>query len=331
MKEIYGIDLASYLVTDWGYTDELVPLSFARYEDWVKSGGAGDLKYLTDHRKDIRKSLKELWPQSESALVFLFSYFSEKITVENELANSSSWNGKKISGYVFGFEGEDYHSLLSSKLTAIGEELKKTIPSLEFKIAIDLHPNLDRDLAFRTGLGWYGKNSMFISKQHGSFTLIGSLILNQKLDFHIEKFEVDHCGQCRRCIDACPTDAISDDRTIVANKCISTFTIETFKSKIPPLGHDENSPWIFGCDICQDVCPWNKRLIKTGKILVKPLNEKQKRFMNFYLLRPIQEVYDQLILMSKKDFLRYFFQTPFERLGKNGMLKNLLGVRLKEK
>ncbi len=323
MKDLYGIDLKKYLVTDWGYTNELSPISFERYEDWVNSGDAGDLKYLTDHRKDIRKSLSLLWPESKSALVFLFSYFSDKRSVENFLQNNKDWNGKKISGYVFGFEGEDYHHLLGQKLVGIGEDLKQVIPNLEYKIALDLHPNLDRDLAYRTGLGWYGKNSMFISKSHGSFTLIGSLILNQEIDLKLNAFETDHCGQCRRCIEACPTDAISDHRTIIVNKCISTFTIESFKEKPPPVGHDENSPWIFGCDICQDVCPWNKRLLKIEKVPVKELNEQQLKFINFFLLRPICDVYEAITKFSKKEYLRFFEKTPFERLGKNGMLKNL--------
>lgn len=331
LKSLMNVDLTNSLVTDWGYTEELVPVTYEHYETWVKEGHAGDLKYLTDHRKDIRKNLKELWPKSESAIVFLFSYLDSKIAVENYLASREEWNGKKISGYVFGFEGDDYHHLLSQKLTDIGESLKKEIPTLEYKIALDLHPHLDRDLAFRTGLGWFGKNSMFISKHHGSFTLIGSLVFNQKLDLEKSSFETDHCGQCTRCIDACPTMAITDTRTIMANRCISTFTIETFKEKSPPEGHDENSPWIFGCDICQDVCPWNKRLKRLQFVPTKELNQKQLGFIHFFLTRPLVEVYQNLKGMSKKEFLRHFARTPFERLGKNGMLKNLLSGSHKEK
>ena len=106
MKKLFDIDLSKSFVTDWGYTDELAPISYDHYEDWVSRGHAGDLKYLTDHRKEIRKNLKELWPKSESAMVFLFSYFDTKLSVENFLQTNPTWNGKKISGYVFGFEGE---------------------------------------------------------------------------------------------------------------------------------------------------------------------------------------------------------------------------------
>lgn len=331
MKDFFGLDLTSSYVTDWGYSEELTPKTYAQFESWVNEGNAGELKYLTDHRKEIRKNLKELWPKSESAVVFLFSYLDSKVAVEKKIAATKEWNGKKISGYVFGFEGDDYHHLLSQKLMEIGEELKKKIPNLEYKIALDLHPHLDRDLAFRAGLGWYGKNSMFISKTHGSFTLIGSLIFNQKLSFDSPKIETDHCGQCTRCIDACPTSAILGNRTISVNKCISTFTIETFKEKLPPEGHDENSPWIFGCDICQDVCPWNKRLIRRGIVGAKELNQKQLGIIEFFLTRNLSEVYIDLKSMSKKEYLRKFARTSFERLGKNGMLKNLLGVSLKEK
>lgn len=331
MKKLFDIDLSKSFVTDWGYTDELAPISYDHYEDWVSRGHAGDLKYLTDHRKEIRKNLKDLWPKSESAMVFLFSYFDTKLSVENFLQTNPTWNGKKISGYVYGFEGDDYHYLIGQKLIGIAEELKQHFPNLEYKIALDIHPNLDRDLAFRAGLGWFGKNSMLISKKHGSFTLIGSLVFNQKLNLVKNKIETDHCGQCTRCIEACPTLAITDNRTIIANNCISTFTIETFKAKEPPQGFDNSSPWIFGCDICQDICPWNKRLQRLNLFTERALNQKQLELINFFLTRPINVVINSLKALSKKEYGHYFSRTSFERLGKNGMLKNLLSFSLKEK
>lgn len=338
MKKLFDIDLEKLLVTDWGYTEELEPKSYEHYDQWINLGLAGDLKYLTDHRKDLRKTLKNLWPKSQSALVFLFSYFDDKVAVDKYLAQHAQWNEKKISGYVFGFYGDDYHHVLMQNLMEIGEFLKKRFPNLEYKVAIDIHPNLDRDLAYRTGLGWFAKNSMLISKKHGSFTLIGSLVLNQKLELTTTKMETDHCGQCQKCIDSCPTSAITDQRTIDANKCISTFTIESFKEKERPKGFDSSSPWIFGCDICQDVCPWNKRILRQDLIKEKTLNAKQLSLLQFYLLRPVKHVLSDLKNMSKKEYLRKFARTSFERLGKNGMLKNLkttivgqFGVSLKEK
>ncbi len=324
MLDFYDLNLKNYQIVDWGYTEELAPVTFSHYEAWVDKGYAGDLKYLTDHRKDLRRNLKNFWQDSESALVFLFSYANTKFSLDEFLKKHENWNHKKISGYAFGFDGNDYHEKIADHLNTIIAYLKTVHPALEAKIAIDIHPVTDRDLAYRSGLGFFGKNAMLISKKHGSFLLIGSILLNQKLDLLQKKVETDHCGQCTRCIDACPTIAITNERTIIASNCISTFTIETFKDGPPPAGMEKANEWIFGCDICQDVCPWNKRVARILKdSLTNNFVDKVSNILDFFLLRKTSDVIQSLKEMSKKKYGNYFKGTSFERLGKNGMLKNL--------
>lgn len=327
MLDLSSIDLKKYQIVDWGYTDITKPLTFDFFDHWVKVGHHGELSYLADDRKDKRENLSHYWPPTQSAIVFLFDYAHHKFQVENFLQQHPDWNQKKIAGYVFSNSGLDYHYLLSEYLNEIAQkillEFKEKIPDLEYKLAMDVHPVLDRDLAYRAGLGWYGKNSMHISRHHGSFHLIGSILFNHKLDFSQKKIETDHCGQCTRCVDACPTAAITDQRTIVANRCISTFTIETFKEKEPPMGYDSTSSWIFGCDICQDVCPWNKRVFKKISLKDTQIADKSLSLIKEFLLKPLSQVLTQLEHESNGSYKKKFYQTSFERLGKKGMMKNI--------
>ena len=236
-------------------------------------------------------------------------------------------NGLKIASYVLGFEGVDYHYNLKESLESIGRELQGLDPELEFKLSLDTQPILERDLAFRAGLGWFGKNSMFISKSEGSFFILGSLLLSKDYTLPERDVETDHCGQCTKCADACPTDAIDlDTRTLISNKCISTYTIETFKDVgEAPQGMENSNGEIFGCDICQEVCPWNKRLLRVGK--VKPfegdLSEHEVKVRSYFLERPISEILDDLSSLSNRGFQRLFRSTPIERTGRVGLLKNI--------
>ena len=225
-----------------------------------------------------------------------------------------------------GFEGEDYHNLIRAKLIGIGDRIKSE-HKLDYKLTLDTHPVLERDLAMRAGLGWFGKNSMLISTEHGSFFIIGSLLLNKKLEGLKDKVtvEVDHCGQCTRCIDACPTEAIDiETRTIKAVDCISTFTIEQFKiDSIPSPKMNLKGGEIFGCDICQDVCPWNQRIDRMEKFKRVTWTDGQKKILNFFMLRPVDEVHREIEGMSGKEFERFFEGTSFSRSGRRGLLKNI--------
>ncbi len=322
MKPLKGITpefLSSLGVADWGYTEDPIPSSFEKYEDWVERGENGPLKYLSDHRKDLRKNLDSVQSGFQSAVVFLFSYSEEKMALENFYKTDQS-NKLKVAGYSLAFEGGDYHNVLREKMAMIGSKL-----GVEYSFSLDIHPVLERDLAYRSGLGWFGKNSMLIHQKKGSFNMIGALLLKEKLGLEENEKQLDHCGQCTACFDICPTDAIDlEKREISASKCISTFSIELFKDAEAPAGY-ESAQEIFGCDLCQDVCPWNKRRERNGEIEMTADWPKgaAKEIVDFFLVPKPSELKENLEELSNRGFIRKFKGTSFERTGKQGLLKNL--------
>lgn len=322
MKKLLHLDesvLSNLGVVDWGYTEEATPTSFDKYESWVEKGHHGPLGYLSDHRKDLRKNLESVNKNFQSAVVFLFSYASEKAALESFYKSDES-NGLKVAGYSLAFGGGDYHYELRRRLEEIGNEIGG-----EFKISLDIQPVLERDLAYRSGLGWFGKNSMLINQKKGSFNMIGALLFDKKLALIKNQVQTDHCGQCTACLDICPTDAIDiDKRQIIASKCISTFTIELFKDAKAPKGY-ENASEIFGCDLCQDVCPWNKRMERAGEItpVTKWPEGKAVEIVDFFLRPSLPKLNDALEKLSNRGYQKLFKGTSFERTGRVGLLKNL--------
>ena len=319
MKSLLNIsenDLKSLGILDWGYTEESTPHSYQNYMDWIKSGQHGTLNYLSDERKESRRDLLNVYPDFKSALVFIFSYQeTKKWMIEN--------NRHEIAAYSLGFEGLDYHFEVKRRLELITNLLLAKSETLKSFISLDTQPILERDLAYRSGLGWFGKNSMLINKNYGSYFIIGSILLNEKLDLSKTVMDVDHCGQCQKCIEACPTQAIDGEtRTLLASKCIATFTIETFKDVEPPVGYEKSRGEIFGCDICQDVCPWNsKPLARVQSIL--SLKKEFLYLKNFFYELDLSQLADMFMKMTNRGLKRQFKSTAFDRPGKVGWLKNL--------
>jgi epoxyqueuosine reductase len=327
MKQLHSLsieELKSLGILDWGYTEESLPLSLQRYEQWVSQGQQGPLSYLSDHRKDLRSDIKNIYPDFQSALVFLFSYQeAKKWLLDNDR--------HEVAAYSLGFEGRDYHLVLKERLNGIFEKLRLTHPGLERFIALDAQPVLERDLAFRAGLGWFGKNSMLINQKEGSYFIIGSLLLNQKLGDGEPKTDVDHCGQCNSCVDACPTNAINPEtRTIIASQCISTYTIEIFKDAEAPIGFDKSRGEFFGCDICQDVCPWNRKPLARVMGTLR-LPESLSFLKDWFFGLPISDLVQILEGQTNRGLKKKLLGTPFDRPGKQGWLKNLKSVLTKKK
>lgn len=213
-------------------------------KDWLSSGMNGNMSFL---ERNIEKRLDPelLFPGAKSIIVTGINYYNEQRQGHNGIP--------VISRYAY---GNDYHDVILNKLQQVLQILREKEPSVNCKVYVDSAPILEKAWARQAGLGWQGRNSLIINSRFGSFFFLGILIVDTELEFD-KPFEADHCGECRLCVDACPTGAITGRGTIDARKCISYLTVEN-KDSIPLEFSEKFGGRIFGCDICQEVCPWNK-------------------------------------------------------------------------
>ena len=215
-------------------------------EEWLARGYHADMRWMA-REPSKRIDPRELFPAARSVVVVAINYYTP-----SQHQNSS--NTGKVSRYAW---GDDYHDVLSNKLRSLLAWIKQERPEAEGKICVDIQPAMDKAWAVRAGLGWIGKHSNVITPEYGSWVFIGELLLNLELEYDNELIE-DHCGTCTLCIDACPTLAIVEPYVVDSAKCISFATIELREPMIPAEVSDNLSGWLYGCDICQDVCPWNR-------------------------------------------------------------------------
>jgi len=215
-----------------------------RLEKWLHAGMHGSMQYLENHF-DLRIDPSKLVPGAKSVITLTQNYFTPK----KQPADSP-----KISTYAY---GTDYHFVIKEKLNKLLEAIQQKAGDIVGRGFVDSAPVLERTWAQKSGAGWIGKNGNLISKKDGSFFFIATLIVDLPLVYD-DPFAKDFCGSCTKCIDACPTDAILPDKTIAGNKCISYFTIELKDAIIPSEMKGKFDNWMFGCDTCQDVCPWNR-------------------------------------------------------------------------
>jgi epoxyqueuosine reductase len=217
-----------------------------RLEQWLQKNMHGSMSYMANHF-DKRLDPRLLVPGAKSIISLLYNYFPEK-----EITGGDQETPLKISKYAY---GEDYHYVVKDKLKQLSARMVEHLGSIEGRAFVDSAPVMDKVWAKRAGLGWIGKNSNLINKGHGSFFFIAELIVDlELLPYGPVK---DHCGTCTACIDACPTEAIVEPYVVDGSKCISYFTIE-LRESIPASYQNKLDDWIFGCDVCQDVCPWNR-------------------------------------------------------------------------
>ena len=228
-----------------------------RLEKWLKQGFHGEMGYMENYF-DKRLDPTLLVPGAKSVVSLLFNYFPEK----NQRTDSF-----KIAKYAY---GKDYHYVLKDKLKEFLKIIHAEIGEVDGRVFVDSAPVLEKAWAAKSGLGWIGKNANLLTKQLGSFYFICELILD--LELQADAPTTDHCGKCTACIDACPTQAIESPKVVNGSKCISYATIE-LKNEIPSYFHQKMEDWMFGCDICQDVCPWNRFAKPHNEPLFEP-NEK---------------------------------------------------------
>ena len=263
-----------------GFLEEEAP----RLENWLNQNKHGQMTYMENHF-DKRLNPNLLVDDAKSVVSLLLNYFPSETQVDDTY---------KISKYAF---GQDYHFVIKEKLKELLFSIQQNIGEVSGRAFVDSAPVLDKAWAAKSGLGWMGKNTNLITKSIGSFYFIAELIIDLELDY--DSATTDHCGTCTACIDACPTEAIVAPYVVDGSKCISYFTIE-LKDHIPIEMKGKFNDWAFGCDVCQDVCPWNK--------FSKPHNEP--------LFNPNRE----LLSMSKKDWEEITDET-FKKVFKNTALK----------
>ncbi|MFV9552342.1 tRNA epoxyqueuosine(34) reductase QueG [Algibacter sp. PT7-4] len=246
---------------------EFLETEAPRLEKWLNKNMNGEMRYMENHF-DKRLDPTKLVEGSKSVVSLLLNYFpSEK----------QSQDSFKISKYAY---GNDYHHVIKSKLKELTHFIQDKIGDVHGRAFVDSAPVLDKAWAAKSGLGWIGKHSNLLTQQVGSFYFIAELIIDLELEY--DTITTDHCGTCTACIDACPTEAITEPYVVDGSKCISYLTIE-LKENIPPAFKGKMDNWMFGCDVCQDVCPWNR--------FSKPHNQ------------PLFNPHPELLSMTKKDWL----------------------------
>ncbi len=255
------------------------------FEDWLKQGYQGTMSYL-ERNFDKRLDPTKLVPGAKSIISLTFNYFPTKKKFND--------NSFLISKYAY---GKDYHIIIKDKLKELFSQMKKEVGDIEGRVFVDSAPIHERAWAKISGLGWIGKNSLLLNKKMGSYFFLAEIICD--LDLEYDSAVSDHCGTCTKCIDACPTDAITQAQVVDANRCISYLTIEN-KNEIPKELSKSFNNYIFGCDICQDVCPWNKFSTSHNEKEFLPNEEFSK--------------------MSKKDWQELTHET-FNKIFKNSAVK----------
>jgi len=272
-------------VSKAGFLEEEAP----RLERWLKQNMHGEMHYMANHF-DKRLDPTLLVDGAKSVISLLLNYYPER--TQNQSDNY------KISKYAY---GEDYHFVIKDKLKSLLAFIQEKIGEVNGRVFVDSAPVLDKAWAKRGGLGWVGKHSNLIAKQTGSFFFIAELICDVELEYDLPV--ADHCGTCTACIDACPTDAIEQPYVVNGSKCISYFTIE-LKDQIPADMSEKFQDWVFGCDICQDVCPWNRFAQPHNEPAFLP-NEKLLNFSKKEWTELTQETFSEVFKKSAVKRAKY--------------------------
>ena len=289
--EAHRLGFLSCGISKAGFLEEEAP----RLENWLNNRMNGQMSYMENHF-DKRLNPTLLVDDAKSVISLLLNYYP------SELQNEDSY---KISKYAY---GQDYHHVIKEKLKELLHFIQTEIGEVSGRAFVDSAPVLDKAWAAKSGLGWVGKNSNLITQKVGSFYFIAELIIDLELDYDAPT--TDHCGSCTACLDACPTEAIVAPYVVDGSKCISYFTIE-LKDNLPQEMKGKFDDWMFGCDVCQDVCPWNR--------FSKPHNE------------PLFQTNSDILNFSKSDweeitvdtFQKVFKNSAVKRTKYEGLLRNI--------
>ena len=271
------------------------------FTSWLDNGFNAGMQYLKN-RLDERTSLKKYFPEVRSIISVGMPYFNPETTPKNY-----SSSNPQIAHYA---KGLDYHDIMKKRLNKIVNFLNQVFPC-KTRICVDTSPVLDRLYAYHAGLGWFGKNTCILNQNYGSYFFLGEILTD--IDFPHDSKASDHCGTCTRCLDACPTDAFPKPYVLNANKCISYWTIE-YRGSLPQNQRSNIGAHLFGCDICQEVCPWNHH---TKNIKVDPVY--QPKWSNETILQKILET-------TPQNFSTIFQGMALKRAKRQGLLRNAAWV-----
>jgi epoxyqueuosine reductase len=278
-------------VSKAGFLEEEAP----RFEFWLNQNHHGKMSYMEDHF-DKRLNPTLLVEDSKSVISLLLNYYPPKEQIKDSY---------KISKYAY---GKDYHNVIKKKIKKLLNHIKTEIGDVYGRAFVDFAPVMDKAWAAKSGLGWIGKNSNLLTQQVGSFYFIAELIIDLELEY--DNATTDHCGTCTACIDACPTQAIVTPYVVDGSKCISYFTIE-LQDNIPIEMKGKLDDWMFGCDVCQDVCPWNKFSKAHSEPLFNPYPE---------LLSYTKKDWEEI---TEETFTKVFTNSPLKRVQLEGLKKNI--------
>ena len=272
-----------------------------RLENWLNKGMHGKMGYMENHF-DLRVDPQKLVPGAKSVITLLKNYYPSQQQEKDAV---------RISKYAF---GRDYHEVIRARLNEFLSEIRDELGEIQGRGFVDSAPVLERSWAQRSGIGWIGRNGNLITRGGGSFFFIATLITDLELEYD-DPFAKDYCGSCTRCIDACPTDAILPNKVVNGSQCISYFTIELKENILPAEMRGRFDNWAFGCDTCQDVCPWNRFSKPTQEPAFTPIPE---------ILNLSSSQWEE---MTEETFRQLFRHSPLSRTKFKGIKRNIKFIR----
>ena len=281
-----------------GIAPAISPAGFPKLREWLQAGFAGEMQYLP-RREAAYEHPTHVLPSVRSLVLLAINYQTDDPALTGP-------NEGRVARYAWGTA--DYHDLLRQKLRQLGDLLHQQQPGCTTRGVVDTAPLLERDFARLAGLGWFGKNTMLINKRAGSWLLLAALLTDLDLEADAPH-DTSHCGTCTKCLDVCPTNAFTGPYVLDARKCISYLTIE-LKGPIPSELREGVGEWLFGCDLCQDVCPWNHKAPHSTEPAFQPQPD----------LSPADCL--DILRMSRDQFQQRFAKTPLERPGFDGLRRN---------
>lgn len=267
-------------------------------EQWINSNHHAEMKWM-EREPEKRANPTLLFPEAKTVIAVALNYY----TPHNHEADQ---NKGKVSRYAW---GDDYHDVMQGKLRELLNWLNSKIPEAEGKICCDIQPIMDKAWAVRSGLGWIGKHSNLITKDYGSWVFLGEILLNLELDYD-NFIESDHCGNCTACLDACPTNAIIEPYLVDSKRCLSYATIELRAPQLPDEIVNDLDGWLYGCDVCQDVCPWNRFQKETEEQRFEPRENN------------VSPDLQKILSLSHEEYIEKFRGSAMKRTKLSGLQRN---------